>query len=371
MNKQAGNKIAVVCQYELLTNRVGGMDYFFWKFDKVCKENHIDIDWFFPNHADFGEYKNLNIISCDYQPVEKFFLNYLQKNTSKKYEYHIFHFVELFTKHLQLLKNTKPNTVQIAVDHNPRPLEGYPFKKQLTKKIKGILYRNSIDKLIGVSAYTCYHIINDFGKHLKGNTKVIYNGVLLNDIKYKPSRENKPKPKFLVASHLRESKGIQDLIEAVSLLPNKIKEEIFIDVYGDGPFKDELIRLIMEKDLKKNFNLKGSVNNLKQMYCNYDIMLQPTHMECFSLSILESLAANVPVITTNVGGNEEVIDSGINGIIFKAQDTHKLASILESLFLGDYNFSDNTRKQIEERFSIDAMVSQHFALLNSNSFITK
>ena len=48
-------------------------------------------------------------------------------------------------------------------------------------------------------------------------------------------------------------------------------------------------------------------------------MLQPTHMECFSLSILESFAANVPVITTNVGGNKEVIDEGENGYIFKAK----------------------------------------------------
>jgi glycosyltransferase involved in cell wall biosynthesis len=49
----------------------------------------------------------------------------------------------------------------------------------------------------------------------------------------------------------------------------------------------------------------GSTANLSELYCN-DYMVQPTHMECFSLSILESLSANVPVITTN-GGNEEVI----------------------------------------------------------------
>jgi glycosyltransferase involved in cell wall biosynthesis len=60
----------------------------------------------------------------------------------------------------------------------------------------------------------------------------------------------------------------------------------------------------------------GSTANLSELYCRYDYMF-PSHMECFSLSILESLSANVPVITTNVGGNEEVIINNKMVLYFK------------------------------------------------------
>jgi len=56
----------------------------------------------------------------------------------------------------------------------------------------------------------------------------------------------------------------------------------------------------------------GSSPKLNQIYSKYDYMIQPTYMECFSLSILESLSANVPVITTTVGGNEKVIVEDVN-----------------------------------------------------------
>jgi glycosyltransferase involved in cell wall biosynthesis len=115
-----------------------------------------------------------------------------------------------------------------------------------------------------------------------------------------------------------------------------------------------------------NFRFMGSQPNLNTIYSEYDYMLQPTHMECFSLSILESLAANVPVITTNVGGNEEAIIDGTNGYIFKAKDSNALASILEEIYLGTKRIDLNTRIAIENHFSLELMVNQHFALLLKN-----
>ncbi|MDG2432747.1 MAG: hypothetical protein P8M54_09850, partial [Flavobacterium sp.] len=54
-------RIAVLCNYKLLPERVGGMDYFFWQFDANCKLNNIQVDWFFPNTAKHGQYSMLTI----------------------------------------------------------------------------------------------------------------------------------------------------------------------------------------------------------------------------------------------------------------------------------------------------------------------
>lgn len=359
------NKIAIICNYELLPERVGGMDYFFWDFDKKCKENGIQIDWFFPNISNHGNYPGLTIHEAGKLSVESSFLQFLEQN-KPNYSYIITHFVELCTPFFYKIKKMSQAKI-IAVDHNPRPLNGYSLKKRINKKLKGLFFSKNIDLFVGVSDYTVNEILKDFGSHLKSKTKTIYNGVVIEKILVRENRKEL-KPAFLVASHLRESKGIQDLIDAVSFLSEEIKEEIRIDVYGDGPYKNQLMERVEQNSLENCFSFKGSKANLNEIFFLYDYMLQPTHMECFSLSILESLAANVPVVTTNVGGNTEAITNGKNGYIFEAKNTKALTQLLEDIYLGNKKISINTRELIANSFSLPKMTEDHFQLLKSNKF---
>jgi L-malate glycosyltransferase len=353
-------KIAVICNYKLISSRVGGMDRFFWLFDQACKSKGHEVIWFFPNKDNYIGYENLTILSSDGNSLEFFFLSYCKKKNIV-FDVVITHFLELCTSFYKKAKQQFHNKI-IAVDHNPRPVEGYPLKKRIIKRIKGVLYSSHIDLFIAVSNYTKDHILNDFGKQINYKTIVVYNGIL-HELFVKRSNRNNVKPSFLVASHLRYSKGIQDLIVAVSLLPKAIISEMKITIYGEGEYEEKLKRLIVQYGLNSVFEFKGSVANLFEIYCNYDYLLQPTHMECFSLSILESLSANVPVITTSVGGNEEVIKNGENGFIFAPKDCNALKDILENLFTGKYKITNNTNQLIENQFSIRKMVQEHIEVL--------
>jgi glycosyltransferase involved in cell wall biosynthesis len=354
--------IAVICNYQLLDNRIGGMDYFFWAFNKKCLEAGIAIDWFFPNTATHGAYDTFTIIANAANiSIEASFINYI-KHTTVNYTHVITHFVELCTSFYAEVKQLLDTKI-IAVDHNPRPLGGYAIKKRLKKRVKGYLYGKHIDEFIGVSNYTSQAILKDFGSFLKSKTKTIYNGVLIEDIVPKTTTRAKTNPKFLVVSHLRFSKGIQDLILAVSHLPQQIIKALNIDVFGDGPYKATLLQLVSKHQLDGVFNFKGSCSSLNTRYQHYDYMLQPTHMECFSLSILESLAANIPVITTSVGGNQEVVIHEKNGFIFKSKDVQALTALLQSVITGKKQIKINTRKLIENQFSFELMVENHFDLI--------
>jgi glycosyltransferase involved in cell wall biosynthesis len=126
----------------------------------------------------------------------------------------------------------------------------------------------------------------------------------------------------------------------------------------------ELQTMVNALKLEHCFNFKGSTAQLKSLYGNYDYMLQPTHMECFSLSILESLAANVPVITTNVGGNEEAIKNNENGYIFEAGNIKQLSDLLQNVYSGNLKIMTNTRPLIEEHFTIDKMVNEYLKIID-------
>lgn len=355
-------KIAIICNYELLEDRVGGMDYFFWAFNKKCIENNIKIDWFFPNNASHGDYLEFNIIPANDLSLEQHFISLLQTERTE-YSFIITHFIESCTSFYSTIKKLQSAKV-IAVNHNPRPLAGYSLKKRIKKRIKGWLYSKHIDLFIGVSNYTSQAVLHDFGSFLKDKTRTIYNGVLIDDIIPKSNERRILNPKFLVVSHLRESKGIQDLIKAVSLLTDDVRGNLKIDIYGDGPYKNELIQLVSTHKLELNFNFKGSHSNVNELYQYYDYLIQPTHMECFSLSILESLAANIPVITTPVGGNLEVVTHNENGFIFETKDIKALSLILSSIIEGDKSIKGNTRTLIENKFSIAEMVKNHIEILD-------
>lgn len=355
-------RIAVLCNYRLLPQRIGGMDRFFWEFNEKCLKEGIKVDWFFPNLSRHGRYEELNIVACEPLPVEKKFIGALIENAERHYDIIFTHFIELCTLFYRRTKDLSPLSKIIAVDHNPRPIGGYSLMKKIKKIIKGKLFSRHIDCFIAVSEYTKKEIIKDFGKQVTSKIQVIYNGIDVEKIAKRLTRCSK-KPTFMVGSHLRLSKGIQDLIIAVRLLPAGIKEEIKIDVYGEGNYLPLLEALVSKYQLNHQVEFKGPRSSLFDIFQHYDYLLQPTHMECFSLGILESLAANVPVITTPVGGNEEVVKHGINGLIANAQDSRAWSVLLEQLWVGNSTITGDISTPIRSKFNIQAMVSGHFEFI--------
>ncbi len=352
-------KIAIVCNYALNPNRIGGMDRFYVAYDAKAKEFGYEVDWYFSDYQPFDFFSSLTIFSANNQNVEAFFL---EKVTQENLQYDVLvtHFLALCISFYKKAKNSGIKQT-IAVDHNPRPIGGFPLSKILKNKIKGVLYSQYIDQFIGVSDYTRKQILKDYGSFLSKKTKVIYNGIDTS-VFVKRSQENKNK--FVVCSHLRHSKGIQDLIKAVGALEEHIKNQIQIDVYGEGPYEKELIDMNKVNNLEGIIHFKGGSSQLNELLSNYRYLLQPTYMECFSLSILESLSANVPVITTPVGGNLEIIQHDQNGFIFETKDYLALAEIIKNIVLGNIKIENNVSKQIEKDFSLEKMVEEHIRLLN-------
>jgi glycosyltransferase involved in cell wall biosynthesis len=353
-------KIAVVCQYELNPNRIGGMDRFWVAYDTKAKAMGYEVDWYFAHYEPFDFFSGMTIFSANQQNVEQFFLEKV-RNEKRQYAILVTHFVGLCSS---FFKKTKAIGIEytIAVDHNPRPLAGVPFSKSIKNKIKGMLYSRYIDQFVGVSEYTRTHILKDYGFFLAQKISVIYNGI---DTALFVKRVQEPKNKFILTSHLRESKGIQDVLRALSLIENTIVRQMQIDVYGEGPYEAPLRKLTQEFNLSHIVSYKGSSSKLHELYADYAYLIQPSYGETFCYSVIESLVCKVPVITTFEAGNVlSLIEENENGFLFHAGNYEQLAAILKKIVLGDLKIEEVSSGQIENEFNLGKMVEEHIALMN-------
>ena len=353
-------KIAVLCNYRLLPERVGGMDYFFWLFDAQCKAAGYSIHWFFPNFSRHQGYTDLELFSSQEGNVEMYFLDHFAKN-----EYtHIFtHFIELSTRFFKQFKSNYSAKVMV-VDHNPRPIGGYPLKKRLQKRLKGMLYSRYIDTFIGVSEFSRLQMIKELGHSIAARTHVIFNG--LETEKFVKRTKVDFHGSFVVAAHLRKDKGIQDLIEAVRILVKQLpKAALSISIYGEGYYGSTLKEMVHTYQLERYFIFKGSVSNLHELYANYDYLIHPSHGETFCYSVVEALLCRLPVITTRHQGNVlGMVQESVNGFLFDEGNVDQLAAILMNLLQTQRSIDNSNDYNTEiEKLTLDQMVHNYFQLI--------
>lgn len=351
-------KVAIICNYKIFPDRVGGMDHFYKNVDAALKEEDIQVDWFFLDIIYFDFYKGLNLYSASGVDIEHFFLDHIKK-TTRDYNIIVTHFIALCTSFYKKASQLTRAKI-IAVDHNPRPLQGFSLKKKIKNRIKGLLYHQYIDRFIAVSAYSKYNLEKDFGKQIANKITIIHNGILTTVYK-KKKKFHLPANKFIIACHLREEKGVQDIIKALSKLPKETIAETTYDIYGEGPYEDTLHGLVAKFKLENYINFKGSVSNLYDVYHKYDYLVHASHGETFCFTVIESLLSNLPVITTNKAGNIlEVVKEGENGFLFNTGDVSTLSKTIQQVITGKLQIElSNFHQEIEKSFSLELMVKNH------------
>ncbi len=151
-----------------------------------------------------------------------------------------------------------------------------------------------------------------------------------------------------------------DLLIGIFNEVHKIYDNSCLIIIGDGPEKDK-IKSMLNEDIA----FIGTVNNVEEYLRVSDLLVLPTLAEGMSNIILEAMATGLPVITTDVSSNPEVIDNGINGILLDAKDKEGFQRNIIRI-LDDESFANKVgqeaRKKMLERFSIEFVSGKHLEL---------
>jgi N-acetyl-alpha-D-glucosaminyl L-malate synthase BshA len=171
----------------------------------------------------------------------------------------------------------------------------------------------------------------------------------------------KPGEKLLVhLSNFRPVKRVLDVIEIFARVSAALPARLLL--IGDGPERSNAEFLAMRLGISDRVDFVGKQENVNELLALSDLMLMPSELESFGLAALEAMACCVPAVATRVGGVPELIDDGINGLLYPVGDVEAMAagaiSLLSDPVLHEA-FSTAARRTAQDHFCATRIIPQY------------
>jgi len=205
------------------------------------------------------------------------------------------------------------------------------------------------------------------------NWHTIYNTIDVSEFsqrvnKADPSKiesASKHNPVLLNVSRYVEQKSHTDLISAMKHIIDKFPDAHLYFV-GRGPLENQLRNEISQQGLDDHITVTGYVTQeqLFRYYSLADLFVLSSIREGFGIVLIEAMAAEIPVVATDIPGVNEVVEDGVTG---KLVDTHAPKQIADAVYtilkenLGE-EYGTNGYSRTLDKFSIEQSVSEYKTL---------
>jgi glycosyltransferase involved in cell wall biosynthesis len=181
----------------------------------------------------------------------------------------------------------------------------------------------------------------------KMKSVLVYNGIKFEDIEFNSCLDKVDKFKIVQISRLDyQKKGQHILLKAICILvKQKAMTNIQLDLIGEGESLEYLKILAKQLNIEKHINFLG-MKSRKFIYTelkNYQLLVQPSLYEGFGLTVVEGIAAKIPVLVSDIEGPMEIIDKGRYGWFFKKGDVKECAEKLSEI-INDYHTVKNSNR---------------------------
>ena len=244
----------------------------------------------------------------------------------------------------------------------------YPDRRRMKRIFFNPILARLTPSITSISSATKEALVRY--ENIPGNrVRVIYNGI-----------EDSNHTRLKSASDVKRSWGIGergfvlgtvarlDSIKNHPLMIRALKRilekypETFLIIVGDGPERKGLEELTSELGIEGQVIFTGFQEDTHLFYGIMDIFLLTSFSEGTAMTLLEAMAAGLPCIVTNVGGNPEIVKGGETGFIIPREDEEALSDKICTV-LGDNalrkKMGQAARKRFEERFTVEKMVKAY------------
>jgi len=175
----------------------------------------------------------------------------------------------------------------------------------------------------------------------------------------------------IYAGRLAYVKGVDVLLRAWAQVVDVHPAQLAL--LGEGQECAELRQLAAKLRIEHCIDFVGDCDDIAPYLAQANVYVQPSRAEGLPNSVIEAMAAGLPIIATNVGGNRDLVVDGETGLLVESESPDELASAICSLC----SDRDNTQRmgkraydQIVEQYSIDNVVSRLLSLYSGRSQAT-
>lgn len=244
--------------------------------------------------------------------------------------------------------------------------------KPLNVRLQRVLWRKA-DRLLAVSHELANRMTARVGVR-RDEITVIPNGVDTERFGHMPREQARkalslPVDVFVVVAigRLVAVKNYPLLIEAARLV-RAAGVHLQLLVAGDGPLRDELEQRIRDAGMEGTVRLLGVRTDTSTLLAAADAFALTSRSEGMSNTILEAMAAGRPVVATRVGGNPELVQEGVTGLLVTADSPQELAESLLALSADrarSEQLGARARQRVEAEFSVRRMIARYTDLYES------
>lgn len=250
-----------------------------------------------------------------------------------------------------------------------RSLNCYQQKRRLLGWLERKLH-SKVDFILGNSKAVLKQLYYDEKVPLH-KLGLIYNGIDVNSFNMTKRKcdmykmLNITEEAFIITmiANLIPYKGHRDLITALSNINDKLPANWQLICVGrDDGIKNDLIRLATQLNVQNHIVWLGSYRPVVDVLAVSHVGVLCSHEEGFSNAILEGMAAKLPMVVTDVGGNAEAVVHGKTGLVVPPKDPQSLAQAILSLANNPKQIKRmriESFQRVAEKFSLQACVEAY------------
>ncbi len=169
-----------------------------------------------------------------------------------------------------------------------------------------------------------------------------------------------------IIANLAPHKGHADLLKALAKIRAQLPAEWRLLVIGrdDGEL-ETLVSQAGKAGINANIQFLGERDEVQKILATSDMGILCSHQEGFSNAVLEGMAAGLPMVVTDVGGNSEAVIDEETGLVVPPRDSDKLGGAILRLARDSElrkRMGEAGRKRVEENFSLDKCVDNYARL---------
>jgi glycosyltransferase involved in cell wall biosynthesis len=174
---------------------------------------------------------------------------------------------------------------------------------------------------------------------------------------------------ILFVGNLIRRKGLLLLIESLNLLRGTIPDFLAL-IVGQGEDLQNLNSMVNKYGLNRNVKFCGRVSKteLSELSTVADVFVLPSTSEGHSVALLEAMASGLPIVASDIEGNKESVQDGVNGLLFKKASREELAEKLANV-LTDQNLKQSMSIKSSEtylkKFSTKTQIDNYLKIYSS------